>query len=190
MKKCIALVALSLLLAGCGEVVAPVATPTPTLGNGTCNPAPCSQEGTTPTPETPTAIATATPQAVTHGSPQIGGPLSDFYGKYGKPFLPTGSNGSESWNVSEQPSIAIGAAPNDAGRVTHISVAEIDLNTGNLWDIPRMEAYCSQFLPGDVVEYNRLPGPGDLLLLDYNSSIGQIVEQLTSGTCTISIGGS
>ena len=92
--------------------------------------------------------------------------------------------------VSEQPSIAIGAAPNDAGRVTHISVAEIDLNTGNLWDIPRMEAYCSQFLPGDVVEYNRLPGPGDLLVLDYNSSVGQIDELLTSGTCTIRIGGS
>src|SRR5258708_30735114 len=124
MKKFMLIILLSLLLAGCGEVVAPVATPTPTLGNGTCNPAPCSQEGTTPTPETPTAIATATPQAVTHGSPQIGGPLSDFYGKYGKPFLPTGSNGSESWNVSEQPSIAIGAAPNDAGKIGRASCRE------------------------------------------------------------------
>src|SRR5258708_16280933 len=94
---------LSLLLAGCGEVVAPVATPTPTLGNGTCNPAPCSQEGTTPTPETPTAIATATPQAVTHGSPQIGGPLSAFYVKYENPFLPTPSNRSNPWNLNTQP---------------------------------------------------------------------------------------
>src|SRR5258708_548316 len=68
MKKVLMVIAFSLLLAGCGEVVAPAATPTPTLGNGTCNPAPCSQEGTTPAPETPTAIAT--PQAVTHGRPQ------------------------------------------------------------------------------------------------------------------------
>ncbi len=64
MKKFIVLmVFILLLLAGCGEVVAPAAetpTPTPTLDNGTCNPAPCSQEGTTPAPETPTAATTTT----------------------------------------------------------------------------------------------------------------------------------
>ncbi len=188
MKNFMLLVAFSLLLAGCGEVVAPAATPTPTLGNGTCNPVPCSQEGTTPAPETPTA--TATPQAVTHGRPQIGGLFSDFYGKYGTPkILPTASNGSASWFVSEQPNIDINAAPNGAGRVIFIAVSEIDMTTGNSWDIPKTVVYCSQFLPDDAVEYNRIAGPGDVLLLDYNSSIGQIVNQVTSGSCTMSIGG-
>ncbi len=60
MKKCIALVALSLLLAGCGEVVAPVATPTPTptLANGVCNPS-CS----TDTSPVPTQAPIPTPTA-------------------------------------------------------------------------------------------------------------------------------
>ncbi len=187
MKKVLMVIALSLLLSGCGEVVAPAATPTPTLGNGTCNPAPCSQEGTTPAPETPTA--TATPQAVTHGRPQIGGLFSDFYGKYGTPHN-QGNGNSESWFVSEQPSIAINATPNDAGRVTHISVTELDLNTGDAWDITRMMGYCSQFLPDDAAEApNRITDTGQLWI-DYNSSIGQIVELLTSGTCTISSVGS
>lgn len=53
MKKFIALVAFSLLLAGCGEAAAPVATPTPTLGNGLCNPS-CSAD----TSPVPTQVAT------------------------------------------------------------------------------------------------------------------------------------
>src|SRR5260370_5170981 len=146
MQNFMLLVALSLLLAGCGEVVAPAATPTPTLGNGTCNPVPCSQEGTTPAPETPTA--TATPQAVTHGRPQIGGLFSDFYGKYGTPkILPTASNGSASWFVSEQPNIDINAAPNGAGRVILISGLEKELTTGKSMDIPKNDVSCSQLLP-------------------------------------------
>lgn len=58
MKKFMLIVLLSLLLAGCGEVVAPVATPTPTIANGLCNPS-CS----TDTSPVPTQAPIPTPTA-------------------------------------------------------------------------------------------------------------------------------
>lgn len=168
---------------------------------------PAAQSSQAPTQAPTTSQATPTPQAtekptvkpviprpkpvtptsgVTHGTPQLGGLFSDFYGKYGTPFIPTGSDGSESWNISEQPSIAINAAPDGNGKAVHISVTEIDLNTGDTWSIPQMIGYCARFLPADASEYNRVSDPGDLWI-DYNSSIGQLVELLTTGTCTLSI---
>ena len=65
MKKFMLIALLSLLLAGCGEVVAPVATPTPTIANGLCNPS-CS----TDTSPVPTQAPIPTPTADVSGVKQ------------------------------------------------------------------------------------------------------------------------
>src|SRR5437764_13969243 len=93
MKKFLLLIALGLLLAGCGEAAAPLLVPThssmpptyTTESPATPIPSPAATHVPAPT-ATATQAPTATPVAkVTHGKPQLGGLFSDFYGKYGTP---------------------------------------------------------------------------------------------------------
>jgi hypothetical protein len=192
MKRFILLVAFGLLLAGCGETAAPSSVPT----HSSMPPTYTTESPATPIPSpaathVPVPTATATPVAkVTHGKPQIGGLFSDFYGKYGTPKIrPDSSNASASWFVSEQPSIAINATPNAAGRVTHVVVTELDLETGKTWNQAQMTSYCNPFLPDDATPTSSV---GDYytdgLSINYSSSIGNINELLILGNCYLTAG--
>ena len=137
---------------------------------------------------TPTAASTV--QAVTHGTPQIGGLLSDFYGKYGTPHN-QGIGNSETWLVSSQPLILVNADHDASGKTTNVGVTEQDMSTGTTWSKDQMINYCAQFMPGDATAFNSV---GDYnqggLFIDYHSSIGEIVDLLAQGSCVITMSNS
>jgi hypothetical protein len=111
----------------------------------------------------------------------IGGEYSDFYSKYGTPHNQDSSNG-ETWFVSDQPFIMVAADPDSSGIVVHVTVVEEDQTTGDSWPNDQMLSYCMQFMPTDATEFNTVDS-----IIDYNSSIGEIVVQLGPGSCVISM---
>jgi hypothetical protein len=159
--------------------VAPTTKPTvvPTTVPTVALPTPAPRK--IPTQVAPTATTAA--QAVTHGTPLIGGQFSDFYGKYGTPHNQDATNG-ETWFVSEQPFIMVGADPNTSGKTTQVTVVEEDQTTGNSWPNDQMLSYCMQFMPADATEFNTVDN-----IIDYHSSIGEIVVQLQTASCVISM---
>lgn len=137
---------------------------------------------TTPKPsQQPTPKPTVQPTkaiAVTHGTPHIGGPISDFYGKYGQSNN-QGFGHSETWIVDQQQQTTVNATPNASGEVTGVTVT-----SGSNWNDSQMQTYCSQFLPSDASEFNSTSN-----LSDYYSSVGEIVLQLEQASCVIAISG-
>jgi hypothetical protein len=79
-------IALLFALCACGGSTRTASSPTPTsTPTATATTAPTIQPTDTPT-TVPTNAPTATSGAnvnATHGTPHLGGPISDFYGKYG-----------------------------------------------------------------------------------------------------------
>jgi hypothetical protein len=114
--------------------------------------------------------------AVTHGTPRIGGRISDFYGKYGQPNN-QGIGNSETWLADQQQTVLVNASPNASGEVTYVSVT----SSAN-WSNSQIMAYCSQFMPSDASKFN-----SDANYTDYHSSIGEIVVQLAPASCVITI---
>ena len=140
-------------------------------------------QATTAAGNTPTAKGTAT-MAITHGTPHIGGPISDFYGKYGKP-KNAGAGGSQTWIASQSPSIIVNAATDSSGKVNNMNVVGEPS-----WSRKYTETYCTRFLPPDARAFNRIKSSSDTLI-DYHSSSGQIaMTVLDMGSCTLIIAGS
>jgi hypothetical protein len=132
---------------------------------------------TVPVHVTPTA--TKPPQA-THGRPRMGGDITDFYGKYGTPS--TVSNGSNVvWFTPDR--ILISATPNIINTVVGVTIVGLES-----WNETKTLAYCQSFLPDDAQEFNRLNGTPTWI--DYHSSMGEIVLQLASQNCVITVASS
>jgi len=125
---------------------------------------PQAQATSAPTQEVPTAAPTRT---VTHGLPQIGGPISDFNGKYGSPD-DQGSSNSETWITNQQQRTRIHALVDASEKVTSVIVT-----SGASW-------YCSQFLPPGAQQFNAVNN-----LTFYHSNAGEIVMQLNPAACTM-----
>ena len=117
--------------------------------------------------------------AVTHGTPRIGGPMSDFYGKYGHPNNQGSVPGSETWILNDQNQTIIDAAPNAGGIVDYVNITN-----GTAWNNQQMQSYCEQFMPSDASQFNQ-DGP----YIDYHSSVGEIVMELGQASCVITIAG-
>jgi hypothetical protein len=110
----------------------------------------------------------------------IGGKFSDFYGKYGTPHNQDSSNG-ETWVVPGQLFILVGADPDSSGKVVKVTIVESDQD-GNSWPNSQMLSYCMQFMPADASQFNTVDN-----IIDYHSSIGEIVVLLNTGSCVISM---
>jgi len=130
-------------------------------------PSQSTNDASTPSPVAP---------AATNGTPQIGGPISDFYGKYGQPNN-EGNGGSETWIADQQQQTLVNASADANGRVTQVT-----LTSGANWSNDQTKQNCSQFLPPDASEFNT-DGP----YIDYHSSIGEVVMQISQSSCVLSM---
>lgn len=128
-------------------------------------------------PTTPTAGGTAKAGApsITHGKPHLGGPLTDFVGKYGTPSS-QGDVSSASFWVGPSQSIVLNVSSNDQGTVTQIVVIGESAWTGQ-----QTEQYCAQFLPDGAVQKS-----SSSTLLTYQSSAGTMYLALqATSTCSL-----
>src|SRR5262249_49846861 len=128
----------------------------------------------------PTTPATATPRtgsaSVTHGRPHLGGPLTDFVGKYGTPDNQGDASGLNFWTGADQ-SIDLNINSDDQGSVTQVIVLG-----SSTWTTSQTQSYCQQFLPDGATQTGSSAN-----LLTYSSRAGTVDLKLSSTTsCSIS----
>ncbi len=158
----------------------PTAVPTtPPTMVPTQIPTPVPTQKPTPTPQPtqqPTATTASNGLAATHGIPQVGGPMSDFVGKYGQP-ISQGDANSQNFYTDNTQTIIVNVRPSGQNQqVTYLSVLGPDS-----WSDDQTKTSCMQYLPSDAVEYNAVDS-----LTDYHSSVGMIVlNNAGGGTCTL-----
>src|SRR6266568_6426136 len=99
---------------------------------------------------TPTALPTPTPSTVTHGTPRLGGPVSDFIGKYGQPDTSCSTCAKGAYNfqrIQGTQTDFISTMLTDAnGHVNSFLVQ----SPGADWDVTTATAICESFGPSDV----------------------------------------
>jgi hypothetical protein len=137
-------------------------------------------------PVTQTAASTAkgtpgaTPQigrpGVTYGRPHLGGPLSDFVGKYGQP-TDQGDAGSQNFWIGADQTIDINVLTNTLGEVTQLTVLGPDT-----WDAQQAEGYCVQFLPDKAVQVS-----ATATQREYHSSVGTVMLTLQARSCLLAL---
>lgn len=141
--------------------------------------------GSLPPPQatqTPSAAAPhgASPQAgqpgVTYGRPHLGGPFSDFVGKYGPP-SGQGDVDSQNFWVGPDQTIDINVLRNAQGMVTQLDVLGPDS-----WNAQQAERYCVQFLPDKAVQFSATPAQKE-----YHSSVGTVVLTLQTSSCVLAL---
>lgn len=149
-------------------------SPTPTATSAQVTAAVTKIATTAPTP-TPQPTKAPTQVEATHGNPHVGGPLSDFVGEYGPPVIYTTFNdGSD---------IIIGTRQNANNIVNYVSVTAPDN-----WTTGQMRNYCLRFLPLDAIQYNEDDSDTPDILIDFHSSVGMVVADITTPTCMVYIG--
>jgi len=194
---------LAVLVLGCVGLVAiartasqtstpPVATQAPAGNTPQTANTPVPTTAPTPIPATPTLVPTKmptpTPQTstfpATHGRPHIGGPFSDFVGKYGQPI---GQGQPGSYNFQSDTARPDGSypagpnvTPNAAGVVIGLTIVSDGATTVS-FDQARL--HCEVWLPSDATLFNTAPP-----YIDYHSSVGEIVMMVNDfGDCVLSI---
>lgn len=125
------------------------------------------------------AAPTPTPEigqpSATHGRPRLGGPFSDFVGKYGTPGNQGDSSGENFWVGTDQ-TIDINVARDEQGAVTQLNIL------GPMsWDTQQAQSYCVQFLPDNAVQFKATSTE-----IDYHSSAGEVVLTLQAQSCLLS----
>ena len=141
-------------------------------GNPTQSPSPSTRT----TPE-PASSSTANPvfPNITHGRPHLGGPFSDFVGKYGTPGNQGDGSSENFWTGSDQ-SIDINVTRNDQGTVT-----QLDILGSSSWNEQQTQNYCAQFLPDGAVQTSANGNQ-----ITYRSSAGKVVLNLQTPSCSFS----
>lgn len=127
---------------------------------------------------TPTVKASQKPTAATgptHGNPRMGGPITDFAGKYG-PSSGSGNGSNQLYWADVAHTIFLAVTPNIIKSVVDIVVSGPDS-----WDVTVAQNFCAQYLPDDAQEFNNTQGQDPFI--DYHSSMGEIVMQLSPITC-------
>lgn len=120
----------------------------------------------------PTPIVGA--PSVTHGRPHLGGPFSDFVGKYGTPASQGDGSGEDFWVGTDQ-SIDINASRNEQGEVIQLDVL------GPLsWTTQQATSYCTQFLPDGAVQSS-----ATATQVDYRTSAGNVELTLQTHSCLL-----
>lgn len=155
------------------------ATQTGQLTNA-ATPAGSPTQGTSPSAHTtPAPVSTPTPNlalpSVTHGRPHLGGPFSDFVGKYGTPGNQGDGSSQNFWTGSDQ-SIDINVTRNEQGKVTQLNILG-----STSWDAQQTQNYCTQFLPDGAVQASASGNQ-----IQYHSSAGQVMLNLQAPSCSLS----
>lgn len=172
---CSTLLAVLLLLCSCEDALTTTDVTTPT-------PVPTStQRALTSSPGATTrATLTSTPiqPGATHGRPRLGGPFSDFVGKYGQP-TDTGSFTDGHINIGPQ---------TDKNNIVQDVTAAFCDSCSDSWSLYQSRDYCLQFMPSDAVSYKG----NDQNLQDlinspiyFKSSIGIIGLTVNVVYCTV-----
>jgi len=136
---------------------------------------PIQQQGTSSSTSHQTPVSTVQPTevpAITHGNPQLDGPISDFIGKYGQPIQ--SSLSSDSFWADKAQTIRVDVTPQ--GTIVHEILVSV---TGN-WSVSQIKTFCEQYLPPDSSPFNTTGN-----ITDYQSSIGEIMMQLGPGSCLL-----
>lgn len=124
---------------------------------------------------TPGVVPTSRPQTgqpgVTHGRPHLGGPLTDFTGKYGSPSSQGDANSLNFWIGPDQ-TIDLNVNSNEQGNVAQVTVLGADT-----WTTAQTQSYCEQFLPDGAVQTASSSN-----LITYHNSTGTIDLKLPSAT--------
>lgn len=140
-------IVLALLFAACGggsqsSSSSPASTATPTL-------TPASTTAPTRQPTTKSTAATGNLTA-THGIPRLGGPVSDFIGKYGQSDTGCAICGSGVYNFQRiqgtQTDYISGMLTDPNGHVNSFLVQSPNID----WDATTATAICESFGPSDV----------------------------------------
>jgi hypothetical protein len=122
----------------------------------------------------------ATPQTgqpgVTYGRPHLGGPFSDFVGKYGPPTNQGDANSQNFWVGTDQ-TIDINVLTNALGVVTQLDVLGPDA-----WNAQQAAGYCVQFLPDKAVQFS-----ATATQREYHSSVGTVVLTLQAHSCLLAL---
>ncbi len=93
-----------------------------------------------------------------------------------------GIGNSQTWIADSQQTILVNATPSANGEVTGMNVSG-----PSSWSRQQTESYCSQFLPNDASEFNRVKDSINTLI-DYHSSVGEVVMTvLDQGSCLLNI---
>jgi hypothetical protein len=145
-----------------------LATPRPTA-------TPTAVPTATPTTAKPTALPTPTPGTVTHGTPRLGGPVTDFINTYGKPDTGCATCASGVYNFKRYQGTGIdyiSTLLTDANGNTNAFDVQAPPNSD--WDTSTASAICESFGPSDV-NYDH---PVQVL----QSSDGVIVEKVYKST--------
>lgn len=162
------IVVLALVVCACADATSP------TQDTGTVSPTTTIPTATKAVP-TMTTLTKASQPPVTHGTPHLRGPLSDFFGKYGKAI---GVNPATDpfWSLDQNGDLTLGARD-----MTGQGVEYIAITTPDTWSQQRVLNYCLMFAPPDYVA---LPQPAGITgLVTYDSPSGKFAVHFQTGSC-------
>lgn len=135
-------------------------TPAGTATQATATVTAAHQPKSTPTPPL---------SNVSHGRPRLGGPFSDFVGKYG-PATPQGDANSQNFWADSAQTIDINVMKNDQGNVTQLNILG-----PRSWTTQQSISYCTLFLPDQAVQFYATG-----TLIKYHTSAGDVVLNVQS----------
>lgn len=112
----------------------------------------------------------------THGTPFIGGQISDFLGKYGTPA--TINQNDASWFLNADGSLILVARDTGGGKVEYLALV-----TPDNWSQQQIQTYCLGFAPAEYT-YDHSSDPYNAQgLYVYNSPSGKFAIHLGQANC-------
>ncbi len=106
-----------------------------------------------------------------HGRPRLGGPRTDFFGKYGSHSDQGDTSSVNFWTGTDQ-TIDLNVNGNDQGNVAQVTVLGADT-----WTASQTQSYCKQFLPAGATQTSSSAN-----LITYSSHAGTVHLNLQSAT--------
>jgi hypothetical protein len=174
-----AIVLFALLILGlCGGGVIMMMTHASKPNSNTTSTVLTQKSNTTPAKQTKVTATATNVVTATHGTPHIGGPMSDFIGKYGQP-VSQGTGNTENFYADSARTILVNVTPQGPNQ----QIQGVNVQGQTSWSIDQAKAFCTQFLPSDAVAFNAKDN-----YANYHSSVGEIVLTTPGqGTCTLAI---
>src|SRR6266581_4167051 len=128
---------------------------------------------------TPASTSTTTAEKLqnikpTHGSPSLGGQISDFIGTYGRPSMTDGKDSM--WLLNSEGSLSLDVRDTGRGVVGYLSIS-----TPGSWNLQKVQDYCLTFAPHNFT-LNKTSNPDNSSgLYVYDSPSGKFSLHVSSG---------
>jgi len=128
---------------------------------------------------TPASTSTTTSENLqnikpTHGSPSLGGQISDFIGTYGRPSITGGKD--LVWLLNSDGSLALDTRDTGRGVVGYVSIS-----TPDSWSRQKVQDYCLAFAPHDYTLDKTSNPDNSSGLYVYDSPSGKFSLHVSSG---------